>query len=91
MDKTDLARYEAQAHIMKALSHPTRLFIVHQLAKTETCVCELAEMVGADISTISKHLLIMKHAGIVSSEKTRHQYLLLAEDEMRAQFLCLRE
>jgi DNA-binding transcriptional ArsR family regulator len=69
MDKSDLARFEAQAQIMKALSHPTRLFIVHELAKTEKCVCELTEMVGADTSTISKHLSIMKNAGIVGFEK----------------------
>jgi ArsR family transcriptional regulator len=54
---------------MKALSHPTRLFIVHELAKGEKCVCELTEMVGADTSTISKHLSIMKNAGIVGHEK----------------------
>ena len=69
MDKTELAMFEAQAQIMKALSHPTRLFIVNQLAEGERCVCELTEMVGADTSTISKHLSIMKNAGIVGFEK----------------------
>jgi DNA-binding transcriptional ArsR family regulator len=69
MDKTELVRFEAQAQIMKALSHPTRLFIVHELAKAEKCVCELTKMVGADTSTISKHLTIMKNAGIVDFEK----------------------
>lgn len=69
MNKTLPARFEAQAQIMKALSHPTRLFIVNELANSERCVCELTEMVGVDISTISKHLLIMKNAGIVDYEK----------------------
>jgi DNA-binding transcriptional ArsR family regulator len=69
MDKAELSRFTAQAQIMKALSHPTRLFIVHELAKAEKCVCELTEMVGADTSTISKHLSIMKNAGIVDFEK----------------------
>ena len=69
MEKTDLARFEAQAQIMKALSHPTRLFIVNELANAEKCVGELTEMVGADTSTISKHLTIMKNAGIVGFEK----------------------
>jgi ArsR family transcriptional regulator len=69
MEKTDLARFEAQAQIMKALSHPTRLFIVNELANAEKCVSELTEMVGADTSTISKHLTIMKNAGIVGFEK----------------------
>jgi len=69
MDKTELVRFEAQARIMKALSHPTRLFIVHELAKAEKCVGELTEMVGSDTSTISKHLSIMKNAGIIGFEK----------------------
>jgi DNA-binding transcriptional ArsR family regulator len=69
MNKTQIARFEAQAQIMKALSHPTRLFIVNELANSERCVCELTEMVGVDTSTISKHLLIMKNAGIVNYEK----------------------
>ena len=63
------ARYEARARIIKAMSHPTRLFMVDELSKGERCVCELTEMVGDDISTISKHLSILKNAGIVSDEK----------------------
>ena len=69
MDNAELIRFEAQAQIMKALSHPTRLFIVQELANGEKCVCELTGMVGADTSTISKHLSIMKNAGIVDCEK----------------------
>ena len=69
MDKSELALLEAQAQIMKALSHPTRLFIVNVLAEGEKCVCELTEMVGVDTSTISKHLSLMKNAGIVGFEK----------------------
>ena len=62
------AYYEARARVMKAMSHPTRLFIVDQVAKGERCVCELTELVGDDISTVSKHLSVLKNAGIVSSE-----------------------
>ena len=69
MTKQDQVRYQAQAQIMKALAHPTRVFIAQELGKGERCVCELTEMVGADTSTISKHLSIMKSAGIVKSEK----------------------
>ncbi len=69
MDRKTLARFEARAKIMKALAHPTRLFIVEELSKGERCVCELTEMVGADVSTVSKHLSILKSAGLVSDEK----------------------
>ena len=62
-------RYEAKARMMKALAHPTRLFMVEELSKGERCVCELRDMVGVDISTVSKHLALLKRAGIVADDK----------------------
>ena len=62
-------RYETKAQVMKALAHPTRLFMVEELSRGERCVCELRDMVGADISTISKHLSLLKAAGIVADDK----------------------
>jgi len=69
MDKKSEAKYKARAGIMKALAHPTRLFIVDELSRGERCVCELREMIGADMSTVSKHLSVLKNAGIVSDDK----------------------
>jgi ArsR family transcriptional regulator len=51
------------------MAHPTRLFIVEELSSGERCVCDLTEMVGADISTVSKHLSLLKNAGIVEDDK----------------------
>lgn len=69
MDETTKRKYDDRSKIIKALAHPTRLFIVDELAKSERCVCEIREMVGADMSTISKHLSLLKNAGIVSCDK----------------------
>jgi len=63
------AFYEARAKIFKALAHPTRLFILDELMKQERCVNELTQMVGADTSTVSKHLSILKNARVVQDEK----------------------
>ena len=63
------AIYELRAQVVKALAHPTRLFIVDELAKGEQCVCDLTAMIGADTSTVSKHLSVLKQAGIVKDEK----------------------
>jgi ArsR family transcriptional regulator len=60
---------EARARIMKALAHPSRLFIVDELSRGERCVCELTEMIGADVSTVSKHLALLKNAGIVLDDR----------------------
>ena len=54
---------------MKALAHPTRLFIVDELSRGERCVCELTAMVGADMSTVSKHLAVLKSAGVVLDDR----------------------
>ncbi|MGB5107430.1 MAG: metalloregulator ArsR/SmtB family transcription factor [Candidatus Zixiibacteriota bacterium] len=69
MDKKTQALFEARAKVVKAMAHPTRLFIVDQLSRKELCVCEMTEMIGADTSTVSKHLSILKNAGIVSIDK----------------------
>ena len=61
--------FEERARIMKALAHPSRLMMVDELSRGERCVCELTEMVGADISTVSKHLSVLKEAGIVDCRK----------------------
>ncbi len=61
--------YEARARIAKALSHPTRLLMLDALAENEMCVCDLTELVGADQSTVSKHLAVLKQAGIVADRK----------------------
>lgn len=72
MDRKTRAAYEARAKIIKAVAHPTRLFIVDELSRGgEKCVCELTEMIGADMSTVSKHLALLKEAGIVEDEKRR--------------------
>lgn len=56
--------------ILKAIAHETRLKIVKILAtQGKKCVCELVDLLGFDQSTISKHLNILKNAGIVKSNK----------------------
>jgi len=70
MDPKRLAKYEGRARIIKALAHPARLLIVDELAERgERCVCELTELVGTDMSTVSRHLAQLKAAGVVEDEK----------------------
>ena len=63
------ARYEARAKIIKGLAHPARLGIVDELRTTTRCVCEIQAVIGLDMSTVSKHLSVLKNAGIVQDEK----------------------
>lgn len=73
MNNSKRARYETRASILKALAHPTRLFMIEELSKKSHCVCDLTEMVGLDVSTVSKHLSILKNAGLVNVEKKGKQ------------------
>jgi ArsR family transcriptional regulator len=73
MNERERALTEAKANVLKALGHPTRLWMAEQLATGEKCVCELAENIDADFSTISKHLSILKQAGVVVDEKRGKQ------------------
>ena len=61
--------YDARVKIIKAMAHPTRLFIIDELAKSEQCVFALKQMIGDDFSTVSKHLSVLKSAGLVHSNK----------------------
>lgn len=62
-----------KADIFKALAHPTRLWMVEQLLDGERCVCTFVEGADVDFSTISKHLSILKNAGIVADDKRGKQ------------------
>ncbi len=73
MTKTEKNLYAAKAEVIKALAHPTRLWMAEQLASGEMCVCEFVDQVGADFSTISKHLSVLKKAGIVEDDKRGKQ------------------
>jgi ArsR family transcriptional regulator len=63
----------ARAKVLKAMAHPTRLFIIEELERGERCVCDLTGQIGADVSTVSKHLSVLKQAGVVLDDKRGNQ------------------
>jgi len=58
-----------QVKVIKSLAHPSRLLIVHALMDHELCVCELRDLLGQDISTVSRHLSVLKNAGLLLEDK----------------------
>ena len=62
-------RYEARAKIAKAMAHPSRLLMLDLLQNREMCVSELTDKVGADQSTVSKHLAVLKDVGLIGVRK----------------------
>ncbi|HPN83754.1 MAG TPA: metalloregulator ArsR/SmtB family transcription factor [Victivallales bacterium] len=67
--KANIKKYEKRARVIKALGHPSRLLMADELGKGERCVCRLVELIGHDFSTVSKHLTVLRKAGIVEMEK----------------------
>lgn len=89
-NKQNLAHYERRAAILKAMAHPSRLMMVDALSHGEQCVCDLTKLVGHDISTVSKHLSILKNAGIVEDEKRgKHVYYRLKVPCVLTFFHCM--
>jgi len=69
MDAKTAFKYQRRARVIKALAHPSRLLIVDKLAEHEHSVGELTALVGSDMSTVSKHLSVLKNVGVVQDEK----------------------
>jgi ArsR family transcriptional regulator len=55
--------------VFKALGHRVRLQIVRELIQGERCVCELVELSGLAWSSVSRHLSVLRHAGVVGEDK----------------------
>ena len=61
--------FEKQAQVLKALGQPTRLQILDLLKDGERCVCEIFPAINQEQANVSKHLSIMKQAGLLESRK----------------------
>ncbi len=63
------AAYAARAAVAKALAHPSRLAILDALSHGPMCVFELRRLIGSRFPTVSKHLAVMKNAGLIADER----------------------
>ena len=57
------------AEVLKAMADPTRLKILHSLQQGERCVSDILEVVGGSQANVSKHLSVLKRAGLVESRR----------------------
>ena len=61
--------YTLQAEVLKTLSNPRRLEIIHLLADGPREVSRLAEEMGISQPNVSQHLALMRAAGVVEAER----------------------
>lgn len=69
MHPAESKKLQMKAEVFKAMGHPLRLGVIEFLQHGEKCVCEIVEHAGTGMSNISKHLSILKKAGIVTDRR----------------------
>ena len=69
MDTKTAGKYERRAAPGSPGHAAIERYIVDRLAEHEHCVNELTALIGSDMSTISKHLSVLKNAGVVQDER----------------------
>lgn len=65
MNKKTRQPYEARVKIAKAMAHSSRLLTLDLHQKEEVCVGDLTCEVGADQSSVSKHLAVLNDVGLI--------------------------
>ena len=58
------------AEVLKAMADPTRLKILHSIHNGERCVSDILEVVGGSQANVSKHLSVLKRAGLVDCRRS---------------------
>ena len=65
--------FKLHSDLLKAISHPKRIEIIHLLRDSELNVSEILEMLGLPQANLSQHLMVMRSAGVVSTRKEGKQ------------------
>jgi len=57
------------AKLLKALSNDNRLTIMVFLNQKELCVCQIEKLLNLSQANVSRHLTVLKHAGLVATRR----------------------
>lgn len=92
MNEKEKRLFKIQAQVFKALAHPIRLAAVQFLKDGEQCVCDIIDYVESERSNVSRHLNVLKQAGVVSDRKEGLQvYYCLNMPCAFSFFSCIKE
>lgn len=73
--------YQHLAEIFKTLGDPTRMRIIHALAQTELCVCDLAELLQMSQSAVSHQLRVLRNNRLVKYRKEGRAVFYSLDDD----------
>lgn len=85
------ARVRLVEELFKALSSKRRLKIIQLLKEQEICQCEFLNFIPIDETTLSRHLSVLKRAGIVSERRKGRKKLLSIKNRKIYELLALAE
>ena len=66
--KLTAERLHQAAQVLKCIAHPDRLRLVERLENRDRSVNELVRELGLTQAVVSKHLAVLRRAGIVRNE-----------------------
>jgi ArsR family transcriptional regulator len=83
--------FKLHSDLLRAVSHPKRLEIIHLLRNRQLCVNDIGEMLGLPQANLSQHLTILRDAKVVKTRregkkviyKISHNNFIKASDLMR--------
>ncbi|WP_294983752.1 helix-turn-helix transcriptional regulator [uncultured Fenollaria sp.] len=80
-DVIDYKIVEKLADIMKALSEPSRIQIIHALSLSDMCVTDLSYALNMTQPLVSHHLRILRNLGLVKYERDGKALIYSLDDE----------
>jgi predicted transcriptional regulator len=78
---------EQWSRLFAALADPSRLRLLHLLARQPYYQQELAAALGVSGATVSHHLTLLMHSGLVRLERHAHRTYIVLQNEALAQQL----
>ncbi len=85
---TNKPLYVAKAELFKSLGHPARIRILELLVEGEMSVSNLLVATGLEPSSLSQHLNVVKHTGLVQSSRSGNLVTYRVTDPSVADFLA---
>ena len=80
--------YVAKAQLFRSLSHPVRIRILELLVAGGLPVSALRDEIGVEASSLSQHLSVLKHAGLVVSRRRANTVTYEITESCVAEFLA---
>jgi len=90
LNRHETALHKRQAELLKAMAHPTRVWILEILAQTgECCVCHITAILHRRQPYVSQHLMVLRSEGLVTDRRDGNMVYYRLADPRIGQLLAL--